>query len=85
MAGVTGAVGEVGVGICGFGMDIRFEEAIFQADQDIREGQLVGGGSYGELDGGVKRVDMFEEHRNPLGSPSTGGTCQQRNVSRSSG
>ena len=25
MAGVTGAVGEVGVGICGFGMDVRFE------------------------------------------------------------
>ena len=25
MAGVTGAVGEVGVGICGFGMDVGFE------------------------------------------------------------
>ena len=55
MVGVTGAVGEVGVGICGFGMDVRFEEAVFQADQDIQEGQLIGGGGDGELDGGVKR------------------------------
>ena len=44
MAEVAGAVGEVGVGICGFGMDVRFEEAVFQADQDVQEGQLIGGG-----------------------------------------
>ena len=62
MAGVTGAVGEVGVGICGFGMDVRFEEAVFQADQDIQEGQVIGGGGDGELDGGMKRVDVVEEH-----------------------
>ena len=43
MAGVAGAIGEVGVEICGFGMDVRFEEAVFQADQDVQEGQLVGG------------------------------------------
>ena len=50
------------MGICGFGMDVRFEEAIFQADQDAQEGQLIGGGGDGELDGGVKRVDVLEEH-----------------------
>ena len=61
MAGVTGAVGEVGVGICGFGVDVRFEEAVFQADQDIQERQLISRGSDGVLDGGVKRVDVFEE------------------------
>ena len=69
MAGVTGAVGEVGVGICGFGMDVRFEEAVFQADQDIQEGQLIGGGGDGELDGGVKRVDVVEEHIQILWCP----------------
>ena len=69
MAGMTGAVGEVGVGICGFGMDVRFEEAVFQADQDIREGQLIGGGGDGELDGGVKRVDVVEEHIQILWGP----------------
>ena len=69
MAGVTGAVGEVGVGICGFGMDVRFEEAVFQADQDIQEGQLIGGGGDGELDGGMKRVDVVEEHIQILWGP----------------
>ena len=43
-------------------MDVRFEEAVFQADQDIQEGQLIGGGGDGELDGGVKRADVFKEH-----------------------
>ena len=43
-------------------MDVRFEEAVFQADQDIQEGQLIGGGGDGELDGEVKRVDVVEEH-----------------------
>ena len=44
-------------------MDVRFEEAVFQADQDVQEGQLIGEGGDGELDGGVKkRVGVFEEH-----------------------
>ena len=29
MVKASGAAGEVGVGICGFGMDARFEEAVF--------------------------------------------------------
>ena len=29
MAWVTWAVGEVGVAICGFGTDVRFQEAVF--------------------------------------------------------
>ena len=69
MAGVTGAAGEVGVGICGFGIDVHFEEAVFQADQDIQEGQLIGGGGDGGLDGGVKRVDVVEEHIQMLWGP----------------
>ena len=70
-------------------MDVRFEEAVFQADQDIQEGQLIGGGGDGELDGRVKRVDVVEEHiqispwaryrppppppRNPAPPPGGGG------------
>ena len=54
------------MGICGFGMDVRFEEAIFQADQDAQEGQLIGGGGDGELYGGVKRADVFKEHSQVL-------------------
>ena len=50
-------------------MDVRFEEAIFQADQDAQEGQLIGGGGGGELDGGVKRVDVFKEHIQTSGVP----------------
>ena len=69
MAGVTGAVGEVGVGICGFGVDVRFEEAVFQADQDIQERQLISRGSDGVLDGGVKRADVFKERIQILWGP----------------
>ena len=50
-------------------MDVCFEEAVFQADQDIQEGQLIGGGGDGELDGGVKRVDVLEEHIQILWGP----------------
>ena len=48
---MIGAVREVGVGICGFGMDVRFQGDVFYADQDIQEGQLIGGGGDSELDG----------------------------------
>ena len=57
------------MGICGFGMDVRFEEAIFQADQDAQEGQLIGGGGDGELYGGVKRADVFKERIQILWGP----------------
>ena len=66
---MIGAVREVGVGICGFGMDVRFQGDVFYADQDIQEGQLIGGGGDGELDGGVKRVDAVEEHIQILWGP----------------
>ena len=63
------------MGICGFDMDVRFEEAVFQADQGIQEGQLISGGGDGELDDGVKRVDVVEEHIQILWG-STVGKCR---------
>ena len=48
--------------ICGFGMDVRLQEAVFQADQDVQKRQLFHEGVDGELDSGVEGADLVEEH-----------------------